>query len=73
MASKRRIRRKKCDGKRKYASQEDALKVSASMQRKEKTLWCMQAYRCSFCKQFHLGHPRKGRQIRFGLTYLNNA
>lgn len=53
MASKRRIRRKKCDGKVKYKSQDEANKA------KGKIYFTLEhpvrAYRCSFCKYFHLG------------------
>jgi hypothetical protein len=54
MASKRRLRRKSCDGKIKYATQKDANIGLSKYYMKLKSP--MRAYKCKFCKKFHLGH-----------------
>lgn len=57
MASKRRIRRNKCEGKVRYATREEAIGAACALRRIEKkTGWQAQAYRCSFCGGFHVGH-----------------
>lgn len=58
MSSKRRIRRKSCDGKHQH---EDKTKAIAHKMRLIKDglaqrgeLW---VYRCEFCNKWHVGHP----------------
>lgn len=58
MASKRRLRRRGCEGKRSYVGQADAVKVAGGM--------CAQlggypfrAYKCNFCNHWHVGTPPK--------------
>lgn len=54
MASKRRLRRNACEGKRNYATQADAVAASESLRRRtgERT----NVYRCQFCSGWHHGH-----------------
>jgi hypothetical protein len=53
MASKRRIRRNKCTGKKQYKSEQEARAgVSRSIKHGMKH---MLPYKCEFCKQFHIG------------------
>lgn len=53
MASKRRIRRSACIGKQQLSEQE-AKARRAILSRKGE---CLNAYKCQFCKQWHVGHP----------------
>lgn len=56
MASKRRLRRNACDGKRKFDTSKDAsenLKTFAW-----KLLRPMQVYKCKFCTKYHYGHSK---------------
>lgn len=60
MASKRRIRRRQCSGKRRFASHDEA---NAAMQRlirsgKKDGGW-LHIYGCKFCKGWHFGHTSK--------------
>ncbi len=61
MASKRRQRRKACQGKTRYESKAEAcriLRLYAAPNR-------MRAYRCSFCGAWHIGHePERLRRSR---------
>ena len=63
MASKRRIRRNKCGGKRRHETKEAALSDVFSMRRHgvggETVSHRLQVYRCSFCSGFHVGHGGK--------------
>lgn len=60
MASKRRIRRKCCDGKRRYESKEEAGKALYGLVMNTKvTFREMNIYRCRFCKKYHIGHKPK--------------
>ncbi len=57
MSSKRRIRRRSCEGKIPYATSE-AAKTAIYAQRHKWTAR-MNAYPCPFCGQYHIGHaPR---------------
>jgi spore germination protein YaaH len=62
MSSKRAIRRKACDGKRRYEKQE-AISRAQSLRRRGHFI---NAYSCSRCGSWHLGHPDKAarRAIR---------
>jgi hypothetical protein len=53
MASKRNVRRKQCAGKVKYTSANDAW---AALRHLRGRLGTMQAYHCTFCGGWHLGH-----------------
>lgn len=58
MSSKRKIRRKSCDGKQKHESRNDAVNHKMTLVRKGipigAKLW---VYLCSFCSRWHVGHP----------------
>lgn len=62
MASKRRLRRKECTGKTRYADQAAAVRVMIrAKERGEKNL---NTYRCARCSGWHIGHkPRWFRKI----------
>lgn len=62
MASKRRIRRKVCGKKVRYATQEAAQAAIIALTRAKGWLGYMVPYRCPFCGGFHFGHPP--RQVR---------
>lgn len=57
MASKRRIRRKVCGRKVRYATQADAQAAIITLTRSKGWLGYMVPYRCQFCGGFHFGHP----------------
>ena len=59
MASKRRLRRKSCIGKVRYATQDDAIAALCAFTRKRGWHGFMTPYRCGFCHGFHFGHPPK--------------
>lgn len=66
MASKRRIRRKKCLNKRRYETREEAFAVILSMRHfgagYETTTHRLQPYGCRYCGGWHVGHGgRRGR------------
>ena len=50
MASKRRLRRKACEGKQSYATLEAATAVTQRLRG-------LNAYKCKHCSGFHVGHP----------------
>jgi hypothetical protein len=57
MASKRKIRRKSCGNKRRYPTDAAARYAVAMMITHDKTRGgVLRAYKCSFCKSFHIGH-----------------
>lgn len=56
MASKRRIRRKSCDGKIRYDTADAASKGRSSLNRAKGYQGFMNVYRCSFCGGYHIGH-----------------
>ncbi|EAY0359032.1 hypothetical protein B2J38_16715 [Salmonella enterica] len=56
MASKRRLRRKQCSGKIRFASAEDAVRRIQILHRKYGHRGQLQAYHCPFCKGWHVGH-----------------
>lgn len=51
MASKRRLRRQRCDAKRRYDSRDDAARAAAG------TGNGCEPYGCAFCGGWHVGHP----------------
>lgn len=55
MASKRRQRRRQCDGKQKHATEGEAIAHAASLMRSGKTHKWLTPYRCKFCEWFHVG------------------
>ena len=64
MTSKRRIRRKECERKRRFDS-ESAAKVEASR------LWRkgiqVRAYKCGFCKGWHTGHLSREQKLGYAV------
>lgn len=54
MASKRRVRRRSCEGKRQYASANIA--TASSRRLTGVGTGNLHAYRCKFCRQWHTGH-----------------
>ena len=57
MASKRRIRRRQCGSKRRYASSAEALGEMHDVIRKgKKRGGYLHVYRCRFCNGYHFGH-----------------
>ena len=56
MASKRRLRRKQCEGKRKFA---DAQEATAFLKATYSASAAMNSYHCGFCRSWHLGHLRR--------------
>ncbi len=63
MASKRRVRAKACDGKVRHASQQDA-QHACFLTKKRLSEWLI-AYKCKFCKGWHVGHPP--RRVRVAI------
>lgn len=60
MASKRRIRKNACTGKRKFEDKVSALNTMHRVKRETKQTSHMSAYKCKFCGQYHYGHtPRR--------------
>ena len=55
MASKRRLRRKQCEGKRRYATQSDA-QAQADRARGVDGGTYIARYLCEFCNGWHIGH-----------------
>ena len=55
MASKRRVRRKSCEGKKKFDSMMAARAALFTLNR-GKLYHRLHCYQCQFCKQWHLGH-----------------
>jgi hypothetical protein len=58
MASKRRIRRQQCGRKIKYHTRHEAATAAYKSEQKFKDGW-MDAYKCPFCKCWHVGHTPK--------------
>lgn len=59
MSSKRRIRRRSCEGKHRYTSAKAARAAISGLHHRKGDQGYMQAYHCSFCGGFHFGHPPK--------------
>lgn len=57
MASKRRQRRKACEGKVRYSSSRAA--HNEAMRRGRESGHRLNGYKCAFCNGFHIGHPPK--------------
>lgn len=60
MASKRRVRRQTCGDKKSYDDQAKAAFVAYIMNQQQPDK--VQAYRCKFCHQFHVGHANYRRE-----------
>lgn len=62
MSSKRNMRRKQCDGKKKYNSATEAEESMRERKRLGLFRGAGNVYRCHFCAQWHVGHmPRAVR------------
>lgn len=57
MASKRRVRRQKCGFKQRHATEAEAVAHATSLRYAGSP--GVQAYRCPFCHQWHVGHWRR--------------
>jgi hypothetical protein len=58
MASKRAIRRRSCERKRRYPTEAEARRGAAALNRRQPDK--VHAYRCAFCgltPHWHVGHP----------------
>jgi len=64
MSSKRRLRRKNCERKRRYGKDEAIVEARRRH---------MRAYPCKFCGGFHIGHVRKGLEIPHGAKFLKES
>jgi len=58
MASKRAIRRRSCERKRRYPTEAEARRGAAAINRRQPDK--VHAYPCRFCASFHVGHPPVG-------------
>jgi hypothetical protein len=62
MASKRRLRRKQCTGKKKHETFQEARMFLRGPG--------MNVYKCRFCGKFHVGHvPRRIQKIKYKAKY----
>lgn len=66
MASKRRLRRKACQGKVRYTCAADAQWAMRGLHFGKGWQGYMQVYLCPFCKGYHYGHPPRRRMGRPG-------
>lgn len=62
MASKRRLRRKACDGKKRHKTLDGAKTAVAKCQYQG-----VHAYKCGFCNGYHIGH--RPDKIRKSIEY----
>lgn len=60
MSSRRRLRRKACDGKVRHGTESEALRTMFAMRGRR-----LNVYRCSYCNGFHVGHRPRGRRTPF--------
>lgn len=64
MSSKRAIRRKACKGKRRFETQDAAIRAAIALRRNRETYGHLSAYRCRWCGGFHFGHtPGQGQDV----------
>lgn len=56
MSSKRAIRRRACDGKQRHPTAERAWAHITSLARSGLAKGTLNAYRCRFCRGWHVGH-----------------
>ena len=61
MASKRRLRRKACTGKRRFVTAAAARAAIAWVHQRKGYQGFMKPYLCQFCNTWHFGHPPKRR------------
>lgn len=60
MASKRHLRRKACEGKRRHPSVREAQHAVQVLYQRHVVDGEVQAYQCPFCGGYHVGHARHG-------------
>ncbi len=63
MASKRRIRRKSCTGKKRYLSIEEAQIQIGVIKRTTGDKSRFNHYHCKFCNGIHIGHAKGSNKI----------
>ncbi|MBS3903582.1 MAG: hypothetical protein KGZ30_04405 [Anaplasmataceae bacterium] len=70
MASKRRIRRNSCTGKKRYETSQQAR--SAAHHKSLELHHDIHAYRCHFCSGYHIGHHNlsSGAKVRRAIAGL---
>ena len=56
LSSKRAIRRRACGGKKKFPTRTRAISAAVRISRQTKER--LRAYRCRFCRAWHVGHAR---------------
>ncbi len=67
MSSKRRIRRKSCDGKVQYSSSAEGQVAIWSIKKNTGDQSLINVYKCQFCKKYHVGHaPGAAKKWSFG-------
>jgi hypothetical protein len=66
MSSKRNLRHKQCDGKKRYASHIEAQGAAAAYYRNFGNAWHLSVYKCQFAggNHWHFGHARFGKTDR---------
>ncbi len=64
MSSKRRLRRRACANKRRYATRDEAFTSRDLAGRRTGAV--MNAYRCHFCRGWHIGHAPAFVQQKLG-------
>jgi hypothetical protein len=58
MASKRCLRRKSCESKKRFETMEIAIQMSGQrMRQTQGKSGTLHAYKCQFCSGYHMGHP----------------
>lgn len=63
MTSKRRLRRRQCGHKTRYANETAAQSAAHGLHNKDGAN--MAAYRCSWCGKWHVGHRSSGRRDKW--------
>ena len=58
MSSKRHLRKKSCEGKKRHDTFLDASRAAEVM--RDRHCQFLHAYRCPHCKKYHVGHTRPG-------------
>lgn len=69
MASRRRVRRKSCEGKRRHTTYANAM-VAVRESKRAGFDGDLRCYPCSRCRYWHVGHPkhRESRELRGNYT-----
>jgi len=62
MSSKRRLRRNQCGHKKKYDTEAKARHAIYVLSRTAGPIGFMNAYKCSFCSSYHIGHAANSHQ-----------